>query len=383
MMSLVAGESEGKPLLQTCEQNLRAIHDAVIIRRRMRGRLPDSLSELSSAGLIDPELLICPMHKQAGTNRPANAHDANNFADDPLTLYNWQFGGRTDTQTGFLLRDLHERQARMGLGDWVPIVRCDQHPKENGDTHLNLTLGGAIFPSSKIWEFRLRHLLPYPYLRAKAIVTPEPLIPLRDRIPPRSSDSGKSQIDLGMAFNGALSDPWPEGYPGEEAPEILRRRGPDGLWQLNGTAFEIRGVVQLEGRGAANTHKECPEARFPAASREITVETEAAQIILLAGVIRDQPAGTLAATLTITIDSGQRLEFPLRHGIEISHAGNFADSRDIKMVWSRATPLPQDTAARCLSMITWKFGKKVRIRSLKFSAGDAASYPFLLAATVE
>jgi hypothetical protein len=371
------GVLTGAPLAG-CRENLRAIHEAVCAYRQRYRVLPLNLTALAQDGLIDRRLLICPVHASAGTNRIRRLELVNGLAADPWTLYKWEWLPGSQTE-------LHERQRLMGAGDWVPLVRCDQHGDGNGNDHLNLSLGGGIYPSGVDWEFRLRHLVPYPYLSAKSLIWQDHLVPLRQRIPGRSPEATTRQIDFGRVFNGALSDPWTEGYPGDEAPELLEMGPENGMLSHGGFRFELRGVVQLEGSKAVEFHRKAEptrlqEARFPQRMTVLKVSLETAELHLLIGVILEQPVGTAAGIMMLTMEDGGTLRLVLRHGMQVAHAV-FLSSPEATLVWQREQGRRSVYAPRSVSHVVWPLGGVRRIVSITFEATDSASSPFLLALT--
>jgi hypothetical protein len=367
---------------RTCRQNLGAIYDAVIAYRGKYGRLPPRLSTLVTAGLIDRRLLICPVLVSNGLNRPSNASVVDNLADDPLTRYQWEFSPSQSQR--------HEKQRIIGAGDWVPMVRCGEHSDNEGNSHLNLALNGAVFSSGILWETRLRHIVPFPYLGTGKIMQENPVVPLRERIPPRATESGTRQIDLGPAFNGAFTDSWPEGYEGEQAPEILKLGGERRLWNHGGIEFELRGVVQLEGKSAAAAHPEVNEPRFPYAAQPLHCDAETEVFHILCGVVRSQSAGTPAAIVSLEGANGERLRLELRHGVHLVHGAALSEAGGAAIAWSRPRPgilsksgKNPDTAALSLSHVTWPLGRKFHIRRIILEAAESACYPFFCAVTVE
>ena len=303
----------------------------------------------------------------------------NGLLEDPWTFYKWEWLRRPQAE-------LHERQRLMGAGDWVPLVRCDQHRDGEGNDHLNLSLGGGIYPSGVNWEYRLRHLVPYPYLWAKPLIGQEPLVPLAQRILGRASGATSRQVDLGGVFNAALSDPWVEGYSGDEAPELLEMGGQNRLLEHGGFRFELRGVVQLEGSMAVKTHRELEknqteEARFPLRMRALKVSQETSELHVLTGVILGEPVGTEAGILTLTMEDGGTSRLVLRHGMEVAHEVFLTNPEAASLVWKRERGGRSAYAPRSVSHVVWPLGGVRRIVAISFEATASASSPFLLALT--
>lgn len=365
---------------RSCRQNLGAIHDAVMAFKKETGGLPPGLTALVTAGFIDRRLLICPLLAENGLNRPGNQSLVSSLPNDRLTLYQWEYTPDQVTR--------HEKQRMVGAGDWVPMARCGEHPDEEGNSHLNLALNGSIYASRTLWEFQLRDLIPFPYLFSAKIINENPVVPMVERIPGRSPHADARQLDLGSAFNSALTDSWPEGYEGEQAPEILALGGGRQLWDHEGAVFEIRGLVQLEGTRAAAAHPEFNEARFPSVRKLPEWNIETGEIHLLCGVIREQAPGTAAATVSVETSTGAVLSLDLRHGVHVSHGASLKTPGGATIAWSRPRPEvlvkargSPDTAALSLSHVVWPLGGRMGIRRLIFKAADSACYPFLCAVT--
>jgi len=379
--------SSGKSA-RTCKQNLQVIHEAVGRYRKKFGSFPPTLSTLVYDGLLDRSLLICPVHRNRGTNSPSDDWLTGGLQSDPLTLYSWKYG---DDEVGIRSR----RQERMGVGGWTPMVQCSEHLDEgevDGDSHLNLCLNGGIFHSSGSWEFKMRHIVPYPYLVAEALIEGKDERSLRERIPKRSPDATAAQIDLSDQFNGALDDPWPEGYPHEATPDLLAKGGENRLWRIGDVDFEIRGVVQIEGTTAATSHSQSFEPRFPFAMKPIERRFDAERLHLLCGVLGKIDKDDPVATILVTYEGGEQ-DLVLRYGQHVRHDWELDDDGSTaEVVWRKhrdppAPPLPEkaaDVGLRSVSLLTIPLGDSAKtVKKIEFVAADTACYPLLLAITAE
>jgi hypothetical protein len=366
----------------TCEDNLRAIFEAIQRWRAERGGLPDSLSSLARTGLIDPRILICPAARAQGAQNLENPSLVNGVGQDPLTLYKWEW------RAG-IAADQKERQRLIGGGDWVPLVRCDYHEDGHGNNHLNLGFGGGIYPSPNIWEFCLRDRIPTTYLLSRHLLGKEgPVIPLRERFLPRSPAATARHADLSRAFNASLHDGWMDGSMLDPAQELHTLAPENRLWTHDGIGFEMRGVVQCEGRQALPFYqfgphglKEDDQRRFPETARAISWRVEADRIQLLCGIIYEAPHGTEVARVTLEDDTGATVVLALRYGEHVVHAPSMKASAAATLAWTRATAGTDPAALRSVSHVRWPLGQRRRIVALRFAATEAGTMPFLLAAT--
>jgi hypothetical protein len=151
------------------------------------------------------------------------------------------------------------------------------------------------------------------------------------------------------------------------------------LLEHDGASFEIRGVVQIEGTAAADVHIDQKEARFPFSMRPAGMDLRGDRLHLLCGVLKSQPAGTEAARLVATDESGEKLELVLRHGMHVAHGSALSDPQGASIVWSREQANKQDTGVRSVSHVVWPLGRQRRIVKLEFHNAATACYPFLLA----
>jgi hypothetical protein len=375
---------------QACQANLRRIHEAIQLYRRDHKDIPNWLSDLVPQYIKDTNAIVCPV-----TVRTAEFQPYQNVAD-PINnrayLYEfcpkamgsiWGGGERT-------MREWKRRQMGIVGGD-VPIVRCHLH-----NPVLNLAFSGRIYESGADWESLFNDVVDFQAWSPDRLFSdlgapsgnggqPQPagLIesdqsPQPAGIPARDPASTPRQIDLGRFYNALLTDNWHARLAGNDLAEL-----PRGLQTLDGTRFEIRGIVQLAS-GSTSLGRE-----YPTVKTGIPINQKAATIHFLHATAFGQADGTRIAKYTVHYTSGRVEEIPV------------IDGKDLQDWWLYPQMLKPEGGPRIVwrgmnnAVKDWGNGVKIglfksswanpapddMIATLDFTALGAA--PFLIAITAE
>jgi hypothetical protein len=209
-----------------------------------------------------------------------------------------------------------EGQRRTAVGDAVPMVRCDQHTISDRNVHLNLSFGGDVYVSGVYWEESFRDHLPVPYL-TNADQIARSTRPIPERVPPRPRGAMAGHVDLGPVANALPGDPWQDGTSNDTLAGLVDTVGPDGLWHHQGIAFDVRALVQLDGRRSREGETGRSELYYPTTPRVIQVGVAGRRLHILGGVVFPSPVGAEVGGLLVRYQGGGEQRFPWRYGIEV------------------------------------------------------------------
>lgn len=126
-------------------------------------------------------------------------------------------------------------------------------------------------------------------------------------IPPRLPFTPPNLIDLSAYYNAAVSETW---HPGTENNDL--KMLPAGLLQLDDTAFDVRGIVQLAGRRLPN-----PGMRYPQQVCGIQVGQTCRRLHFLHGTGWNTKDGTVVGAYVIHYENGRQERIPLVYGDQL------------------------------------------------------------------
>jgi hypothetical protein len=318
-------------------QMLRRIYEACQTRAATTGKFPSGLHEISN--------LFAPSFQ--------NAIPAGIEFKDP--------------DTG------HYRAIRKSpLGERAPLLRL----RLRDGRWLNVSGTGWIYESGLYWETEFVDLLPRPYSDSRVIVHDSRPIPQRAR--QRSALCTAAQLDLTVRCNAIPTTPWFFG-PIEE--RTLPSFGPwlhDGVLDLDGIRFDVRGVIQIEGRlspkGGENVRY---EHSYPHRVLGVPVGRKAETLHILAGTVTRAQKGDSVAMLRLHFGKDSE-EVALRYGEQLAAPGDTASqSRQL---------YPRDGQKELLYSLHHLVIPSPRpgevITSFDFVSGMSLSHPYLMAVTV-
>jgi len=387
----VRGEVEpDRAEMDACRRNLKLIFDGVS-RFVGEGREhPYRLSDLAGT-YIDHDVLICPSLVSSGRLQNPRPELSSNIENDPLTFYAWEYSQNQLGESGWTNRQFKARQRQTPVGDWVPMVRCHAHRRPNRPLHLNLTFGGAIYESGLYWETLFRHICPLPYLGQSELFFSEAHPPnYTADIPKRASRAADDALDLGLAYNALLPDPWNSDERPDQLNDWVARLGPEWLFDDGGIQFDVRGVVQAEGDGVRLKRDREPDGQlgyYPRSARPIAVNKPVSRLHALAGVIYGSADGSEVGRIKLFRGDVEVESLPLIQGRHVRHqpSGEEAPEPESKLVYRRhSAEDTTDGAPHAIYHVTWPLkAAGTVIDRLEFSATDGATSPFLMAITVE
>jgi hypothetical protein len=200
-------------------------------------------------------------------------------------------------------------------------------------------------------------------------------------IPPRPSDLSPEFVDLTEHYNATLNESWytPNDYPVYYGK--LLNTLPLGKHVLNGTPFDIRGLIQLNNR-----EKYGMKINFPLRVLDIKVAVTGNQIHFLHGAVDNENAGTPVAVYRIKMANGTVHQFGVRWDKEINSFVVDGDSKSPAYTAWRAKSVTQssDLSDAILYQSTWNNPTpEVEISTVDYLSFDNAAQPFLVAMSVE
>ena len=204
---------------------------------------------------------------------------------------------------------------------------------------------------------------------------------LKSMIPPRPSDLSPEFVDLTEHYNATLNESWytPNDYPVYYGK--LLNTLPLGKHVLNGTPFDIRGLIQLNNR-----EKYGMKINFPLRVLDIKVAVTGNQIHFLHGAVDNENAGTPVAVYRIKMANGTVHQFGVRWDKEINSFVVDGDSKSPAYTAWRAKSVTQssDLSDAILYQSTWNNPTpEVEISTVDYLSFDNAAQPFLVAMSVE
>jgi hypothetical protein len=212
------------------------------------------------------------------------------------------------------------------------------------------------------------------------IPQPQPKVPARlDKpIPARAASADKRLIDLSKQYNGALNDTWQKGGMSDNTLKDL----PRGIQTLDGTAFDIRGLVQLSGRQA----EQQLSVLFPREAANITVKQKAKTIHFLHGCGWESSLGTVVGAYVIHYSNGETRKVPIVYGVDVRDwwMGDDASGFVTHVVWTGTNHAAPSNPNIGICKTSWTNPlPDVEIDRIDYQSAMENSAPFLIAITVE
>jgi hypothetical protein len=334
-------QAEDQGSIDACRRQLLLIYDAAQSYRRAYGKWPARLSDLAGRFLA-PEVLICPECKRQRVFRARDQELLSILDSDSQTVYKWELNTLLGCPgiEGRKWLEWKLQQRKTPVGDAVPIVRCDQHGPGGEKVHLNLTFGGDVFISRASWEEEFRDVLATPYLMTPKQVFAD-VRPIPERVPPRPPGAGPNQIDLGPLATALPGDPWQDGTSEDSLAGLIGSVGANGLWAHGGVEFDVRALIQLDGRKKKAGEDESGRADWFYPTKPVTVPIgqAARRLHVLGGVIFRSPDGAEVAGLSVKFAGGNVQVIPWRYGYQVRdgwHDQSTGAEAD-KLTWTAST----------------------------------------------
>jgi hypothetical protein len=202
-------------------------------------------------------------------------------------------------------------------------------------------------------------------------------------IPRREAQDLPNLIDLSAFYNAGFKGNWFNGNTNDDLSDL-----PVGIQALDGTQFDVRGLIQLRGDQFRFAKA---ATRVPEQVAGLPTSRECRRVHFLHGAIRGglDPAGTEIGKYVLHYADGTTEERALRLGKEVldwtTDPPVTAAKDGLNVAWTG-----QDAWSRTLDRTihlyktTWENPKpEIEITSIDFMSAGKTSSPFLVAITVE
>ena len=387
-----------------CVAQLKKIYQAIQQYRNEHKALPNWLSDLTPEFITDQTVFVCPVQRRTGQARIYSS-----LADPKLnTTYTYDFCAR------LIPADVWGGDSEMTMQTWkslqmavlggkVPMLRCLNHGRA-----MNLSFDGEIWESDLTWESAFGGVIESSQLSPRSLaerfnvgrrgigpniasLTPveseadQPAKPALGNFPARDAQATPKQIDLSRFYNASLLEPWHRGTPGNHLSEL-----PTGLQELDGTRFDIRGIVQISGAPLNAAGKS-----FPHEVSGIPVNLKTARLHFLHGTGFIDSDGVILGQYVVHYANGEKENSPIIYGQTVRdwwyYAGTPKEAADSHIAWtgnnqaaknwnpSGATPVTLR-----LYKTTWKNPHPdAEITAIDLVSEEKNSVPFLIAITAE
>jgi outer membrane lipoprotein-sorting protein len=198
-------------------------------------------------------------------------------------------------------------------------------------------------------------------------------------IPPRPPQSPLELIDLSGYYNAPLTEPWHSRRIGNDLSAL-----PRGLQTLAGTAFDVRGIVQLAGRGESYL-----SSLYPKAVNEIKLGLKCRRLHFFQGAGWSAPDGTTIGQYLIHFADGQKRIVPIVYGFDVRNwwpqQGEPAESTGLVLAWTGTNEAIKSlNQSLRLYKTTWQNPlPEIEIKSVDFVSSMADPAPFLISITAD
>jgi hypothetical protein len=355
-----------------CRGQLNLIHCALQEYQKKKRELPEWLSDLTEGFLHDENVLGCPFIRHSGKVNEwrANLNVFPVFADPKSTTYGYELSSvEIPDVRGTTCREYKQRQMQvLGLG--VPIVRCIAHERP-----VNLGYDGTIYKSGMFWEDVFKkdssdeEVLHAPFLEET------PLIAVRRLVRPRKTHIGSHCLDLYKYYNATLLHLTQIDYEGALIESLT-----NGVHQIGGVDFDVRGLVHLAG-------KDFPISFPEAIKGGISLARHSPEIHILHGTVGEVPPNSRTATILFNFENGGTERAEIIYGKDVEtrwfDPETEPERKKSKPAWTSPAN-PQASKSLRLYVKTWKNPQpEVKVESIEFVSEMNLSAPFLVAITAE
>ena len=205
--------------------------------------------------------------------------------------------------------------------------------------------------------------------------------PARGDIPDRDLQATRNQIDLSRYYNASLRDPWHSNMKGNSLAEL-----PAGLQVLDGTTFDVRGIVQI-----SSSQLRTADMTFPHQITGIHVKQKAKRLHFLHATGYLDEEGANLGQYVIHYSSGQQETLPIIYGVTVRDWWFYPDTpkeaTGSRLAWTGKNEAASNwnpPLSLRLYKTTWKNpNPDAEIASIDLVSGEKASAPFLIAITAE
>jgi hypothetical protein len=261
---------------------------------------------------------------------------------------------------------------RSPVGERTPCLRL----RVGENDWLNVACTGWIYRSGEYWESEFVDLIPRPLMWVELLAKDHRPVP--QRAARRSPLCGSAQIELVPKCNAIPTFPWFFGPPHEKSAPDFGSWVADGVHEHDGVLFDVRGVIQLDGRMVPKATGKRFLRAYPENVRGIAVGKSARVIHLLAGTVDRAEPRAVVATVRVAFTSGASEELPLRYG------EHFASASDPPGESPRLYPPAGKDSYYSLHHVRLNNPRPGdSIEHIDFSSGRTTSHPFIMAMTIE
>ncbi len=213
------------------------------------------------------------------------------------------------------------------------------------------------------------------------IPQPQPKVPAEPskKIPSRPKGTSKSMVDLSKYYNAALNEAWHKGGMSNNTLKDL----PKGIHTLDGTSFDIRGIVQLSGQQAERELS----VIFPEEVANITVQQKGQKVHFLHACGWQSPEGTSIGAFVIHYNNGETRSVPIVYGVDVQDwwlSDEFTSDSKPNIVWTGKNHSSPNGPPIGVCKTTWVNPlPSIEIDHIDYQSAMMNSAPFLIAITVE
>jgi len=396
LLSAPSQGAEGQDDKAQCAAQLKKLHQAIQDYRREHKAMPNWLSDLSPKFIKDTNLFLCPLQRRAGQTRTYEG------MEDPKmeTSYLYEFCDRVippNTWGGdkeITMRAWKSLEMAV-VGGKVPLVRCLNHGQA-----LNLSFDGEIWESELTWEQAFADVVDPGELNPRRLMArfqigsataaesgavPDAAEPAGAKFAPRDPQATSKQIDLSRFYNVSLHESWHSDRAGNDLGEL-----PAGLTQLDGTRFDVRGVVQVSGPQLAGAPRS-----FPHQVSGIPVNLKTARLHFLHSAGFVETDGVVIGQYVMHYSDGQTETCPIVYGQNVRdwwyYPGTPKDAEKSHIAWTgnnqsaKSWNPPGDPAVTLrLYKTAWQNPHPdTEITAIDFVSAEKNSSPFLVAVSAE
>jgi WD40 repeat protein len=194
------------------------------------------------------------------------------------------------------------------------------------------------------------------------------------RIPDREPRTTPAQLDLDACYNVALDEPWQPLDGVQDAGRSLASLAP-GLHEVDGTLFDVRGIVQLRRNSA-----DCelfPERTVIAAGQKFT------RLHVLQGTRWMVRQELPVAAFILHYSDGTQAELPILYGIHVRDEDRVRGRRVDTTAATAPQPESTDSAPRLHKTTLLNPHPERQVNRIEYVSMLTQSAPFLVALTVE
>ncbi|HAV61165.1 MAG TPA: hypothetical protein DCY13_02230, partial [Verrucomicrobiales bacterium] len=195
----------------------------------------------------------------------------------------------------------------------------------------------------------------------------------------RSDDLPRSSVDLAAHYNAALHEPW---HDRKRAGNDFSQLVP-GRFEVGGTVFDIRGIIQLGG-----IYLDSVEPGYPGAVRGIAIDRpcEALHFLHGAGWGSTEPEGTAVGRYVVHYADGIEETIPLHVGTDLLEWFQQGPQPLADLAGAKTIDMGRNGAGIPVRLFlrSWRNPRPtVPIASVDFESAGTGVAPFLVALTTE